>query len=276
MFYLKFIFVKNCLRLYMFDVLNLDKINLKFRYSKPEDIINYTLSYPEPTVLTTNFGPYEIALVYLINSLNYRIPIIWIDTGFNTNETYDYVKKTIYRHQLKILKYEPKENSKFKKINANQIPNLNTKEHELFTHDVKIEPFNRAMKETKAKIWITNIRKGQTKHRDNLDIFSFSKNGILRVSPFFYWSDEKLNEFIRKNELEDSILKIACKKSIGRSEKWYRREKRKTKFNRMNFLKICLFLGSKNYLNLIRESCIFIYQHSTKDAIRYKIEDYSP
>ena len=47
----------------MVDVLNIDKINLKFRYSKPEDIINYTLSYPEPTVLTTNFGPYEIALV---------------------------------------------------------------------------------------------------------------------------------------------------------------------------------------------------------------------
>ncbi len=205
MFYLKFIFVKNCLRLYMVDVLNLDKINLKFRYSKPEDIINYTLSYPEPTVLTTNFGPYEIALVYLINSLNSSIPIIWIDTGFNTNETYDYVKKTIYRHQLKILKYEPKENSKFKKIKANQIPNLNTKEHELFTHEVKIEPFNRAMKETKAKIWITNIRKGQTKHRDNLDIFSYSKNGILKVSPFFYWSDEKLDEFIRKNELINNV-----------------------------------------------------------------------
>ena len=168
----------------MVDVLNLDKINLKFRYSKPEDIVNYTLSYPEPTVLTTNFGPYEIALVYLINSLNSSIPIIWIDTGFNTNETYDYIKKIIYRHQ---------------------IPNLNTKEHELFTHDVKIEPFNRAMKETKAKIWITNIRKGQTKHRDNLDIFSYSKNRILKVSPFFYWSDEKLNEFIRKNELINNV-----------------------------------------------------------------------
>ena len=82
--------------------------------------------------------------------------------------------------------------------------------------------------------------------------------------------------FIKKNQLKDSILKIACKKSIGRSEKWYRREKKKTKFNRMNFLRICLFLGSKNYLNLIKESCIFIYQHSTKDAIRYKIDDYSP
>ena len=82
--------------------------------------------------------------------------------------------------------------------------------------------------------------------------------------------------FIKKNKLEESILKIACKKSIGRSEKWYRREKRKTKFNKMSFLRICLLLGSKNYLNLIRESCIFIYQHSDKDMIRYKIDGYSP
>tara|TARA_B100000963_G_C22576853_1_gene648851 strand:+ start:89 stop:1024 length:936 start_codon:yes stop_codon:yes gene_type:complete len=82
--------------------------------------------------------------------------------------------------------------------------------------------------------------------------------------------------FLKKNKLEESLLKIACKKSIGRSEKWYRREKRKTKFNRMSFLRICLFLGSKNYLNLIKESCIFIYQHSKKETIRYKIDDYSP
>ena len=153
-----------------------------------------------------------------MNSLNSKIPIIWIDTGFNTNETYNYVKKTIYKHQLKILKYEPKENSKFKKIKANQIPNLNTKEHELFTHDVKIEPFNRAMKETNAKIWITNIRKGQTKHRDNLDIFSFSKNGILKVSPFFYWSDEKLNEFIRKNELINNVQYFDPTKALKNRE----------------------------------------------------------
>ena len=82
--------------------------------------------------------------------------------------------------------------------------------------------------------------------------------------------------FIKKNKLNESILKIACKKSIGRSEKWYRRERRKTKFNRMSFLRICLFLGSKNYLNLIRESCIFIYQHSKKNMVRYKIDGYSP
>ncbi len=82
--------------------------------------------------------------------------------------------------------------------------------------------------------------------------------------------------FIKKNKLEEILLKIACKKSIGRSEKWYRREKRKTKFNRMSFLRVCLFLGSKNYLNLIKQSCIFIYQHSKKDMIRYKIDGYSP
>ena len=82
--------------------------------------------------------------------------------------------------------------------------------------------------------------------------------------------------FIKKNKLDESILKIACKKSIGRSEKWYRREKKNTKFNRMSFLRICLFLGSKNYLNIIEESCKFIYENSNNDTIRYKIESYSP
>ena len=82
--------------------------------------------------------------------------------------------------------------------------------------------------------------------------------------------------FIKENKMEESIIKVACKKSLGRAEKWFRREMKKTKFNKMTLYKICLFLGRKDYLNLIKESCLFIYNYSNKNSVRYKLEYHSP
>ncbi len=77
--------------------------------------------------------------------------------------------------------------------------------------------------------------------------------------------------FIKKNKINEQVRRIACIKSLGRAEKWYRRELKKTNFNKMIFYKILIFLGRKDYLNLIKESCLFIYQHTQNDTIRYKI-----
>lgn len=79
--------------------------------------------------------------------------------------------------------------------------------------------------------------------------------------------------FLKKNiNIDKKISKVACLKSLGRAEKWYRREMGKTKLNKMNLHKIFLFLGRKDYLNLIKESCMFFYTHSDRDSIRYRIK----
>mgnify|MGYP001253475636 CR=1 FL=1 len=82
--------------------------------------------------------------------------------------------------------------------------------------------------------------------------------------------------FTKENKIDESIMKIACKKSLGRSEKWFRRELKKSIFNKMTYYKMCLLLGRKDYLNLIKQSCIFIYKNTNTNQVRYKIENYSP
>ena len=65
---------------------------------------------------------------------------------------------------------------------------------------------------------------------------------------------------------------LACKKAIGRTEKWARRLKNQSIFNKMNLLKIKLFFGYKNYQKLIKEACLFFYNDFNDEKIRYKIE----
>ncbi len=79
--------------------------------------------------------------------------------------------------------------------------------------------------------------------------------------------------FFKKNyEIDELIKRVACIKSLGRADKWYRRIIGKSKFNKMNFYKVLLFLGRKDYVNLIRESCVFFYKFCGKDSIRYTIK----
>ena len=85
------------------------------------------------------------------------------------------------------------------------IPNIDDPEHKIFTEQVKLEPFKRAMFEHKPDVWFTNLRKGQTTFRSSLDIVSLSADGILKVSPFYYCSDTELDKYLEENNLPNEF-----------------------------------------------------------------------
>ena len=41
--------------------------------------------------------------------------------------------------------------------------------------------------------------------RDNIDIVSVSKDGIVKVSPFYHWSDKELDEYLEMNKLPNEF-----------------------------------------------------------------------
>ena len=81
------------------------------------------------------------------------------------------------------------------------IPHIDDPRHAEFTEQVKLEPFRRAMAEHKPDVWFTNLRKGQTAHRDTLNILSLSNDGVLKVRPFFHWSDIQLDFYLENRGL---------------------------------------------------------------------------
>jgi len=78
--------------------------------------------------------------------------------------------------------------------------------------------------------------------------------------------------FVKENTDISPYIKItACKKSLGRTEKWARRILKKSIFNKMNFLKVKFYLRKTNLLELIKESCIYFYDKVNENEIRYKL-----
>lgn len=180
------------------------KINEQLREKTPYEIVEWAISNAKTPVVTTNFRPYEAAILQLTSSAKKDIKVIWCDTGYNTPNTYKHAADLIHQLDLNIELYVPKQTSGYRDVIMG-VPSLDDPRHEEFTEQVKLEPFARAMAEHQPDVWFTNLRKGQTNFRNSIDIVSVSQDGVLKVSPFYHWTDQQLDEYLIEHKLPNEF-----------------------------------------------------------------------
>ena len=184
--------------------LELEKLNVELAKKSPIEIVQWVLNHAKRPVVTTNFRPYEAAILHLVTQVLPRIKVIWCDTGYNTPNTYSHAEDLIKKLDLNIHLYVPKQTSAHRDVVLG-IPDVEDSNHQLFTEQVKLEPFRRAMNEHQPDVWFTNIRKGQTSFRDSIGILSYAADGTLKVSPFYNYSDEELEIYLSSNQLPNEF-----------------------------------------------------------------------
>lgn len=180
--------------------MNLTAINKELKEKSPKEIVQWALYAAKRPVVTTNFRPYEAAILHATSQVKKDIKVIWCDTGYNTSYTYKHAEELIDQLDLNIHLYVPKQTTAHRDV-VMGIPGLDDPNHAVFSEQVKLEPFKRAMDEHKPDVWFTNLRKGQTALRDSLDIVSLSADGVLKVSPFYHWTDEELDTYLKAHKL---------------------------------------------------------------------------
>lgn len=179
---------------------DIQAINQTLQKKTPLEIVEWGIQVAMKPVITTNFRPYESAILHLVTQIKPDIDVIWCDTGYNTSDTYKHALALIKQLQLNIHIYVPKQSVGFRNITLG-IPEIDTPEHQQFTEQVKLEPFKRAMHEFQPDIWFTNLRKGQTTFRNSIDIASRGKDDKLKISPFYQYTDEDLDKYLLQNQL---------------------------------------------------------------------------
>lgn len=184
--------------------LDLNKINKELQGKSASEIISWAISYAKNPIITTNFRPYEVAILNAVTEVQKDIKVIWCDTGYNTIQTYKHAEEIIQKLNLNIQLYVPKQTVAHRDVVLG-VPSIDDEKHTLFTEQVKLEPFQRAMQEHKPDVWFTNLRKGQTAFRDSIDVVSISKDGIIKVSPFYNSSDEELDAYLEAKGLPNEF-----------------------------------------------------------------------
>lgn len=184
--------------------IDLTIINKQLQDKTPFEIVKWAVDFADNPLITTNFRPYEASILYAVSSVEPSIKVIWCDTGYNTPNTYNHAEKLIEQLNLNIKLYVPKQTAEHRNVYLG-IPQIDDPKHKLFSEEVKLEPFKRAMAEHQPDVWFTNLRKGQTAFRDNLDIVSQGSDGIIKVSPFYNWSDTELDSFLEEHNLPNEF-----------------------------------------------------------------------
>ncbi|MGK0453735.1 MAG: phosphoadenosine phosphosulfate reductase, partial [Paraglaciecola sp.] len=89
--------------------MNLEIVNKELADKSPTEIISWATSIAKSPVITTNFRPYEAAILNAVTAVRKEIKVIWCDTGYNTVQTYEHAEEVIKKLNLNIHLYVPKQ-----------------------------------------------------------------------------------------------------------------------------------------------------------------------
>jgi phosphoadenosine phosphosulfate reductase len=178
--------------------------NDELRSQSPLAIVRWAIAQADGrAVVSTNFRPYEAVVLHLCVQVQPDIPVLWVDHGYNRSATYRHAEQLRARLKLNLKPYLPRLTAAHRDALYGPIPTTENEEGlKQFSALMKLEPFQRGMKELAPKVWITALRKVQNPNRAGLDIVSLDPNfGSLKVSPVFNCSDTEMEAYLTKHQL---------------------------------------------------------------------------
>ncbi|CAA0119551.1 Phosphoadenosine phosphosulfate reductase [BD1-7 clade bacterium] len=183
--------------------LDLEQINAELAEQSPEAIIRWALSLNKNTIMTTSFGVNSAVSLHLLSNTpeSHDVPVVWVDSGYNMRDAYLVADTLMKSLELNMRIYNPLMSAERRNAILGGIPSPDEPEFDEFVHQVKLEPFSRALDEIKPEIWISGIRKEETEHRKNLGIVSIDGRGILKVAPLFNLTEEQVVAYMQKHQL---------------------------------------------------------------------------
>ena len=180
------------------------KANTELRNKSPLEIVRWALAQTNGRALvSTNFRPYEAVILHLAVQAWPEIPVLWVDHGYNRPATYKHAELLRKSLKLNIKAYLPKMTVAHREAIYGPVPTTDDEAGlKQFSAQMKLEPFQRGMRELAPSVWITALRKVQNPNRAELDIVSEDKNfGALKVSPVFYLSDAEMEAYLKEHNL---------------------------------------------------------------------------
>ena len=167
----------------------------------PREIIEWAVAQNKRTMVTTSFGPFSAVMLHMATQVKPDIQVVWVDSGYNTRETYLYAENLIRDLNLNMQIFIPEMTATRRSALMNGIPDITSELHSEFTRQVKLEPFERVVKTLEPEIWLTAIRKDETDFRKTLGVLSNGPNGILKVAPFLNWTEIDMEGYLYEHNL---------------------------------------------------------------------------
>lgn len=182
------------------------KANVELRDKSAFEIVKWAVAQGgNRAMVSTNFRPYEAVVLHLATQVQPDLPVLWVDHGYNRPATYQHAEVLRRVLKLNIKAYLPKLTAAHYDAVHGGMPEPTVENEErikAFSTVMKLEPFQRGMRELAPSVWITALRKVQNPNRAGLDIVTWDGNfNSLKVSPVFHWSDADMEAYLAEHSL---------------------------------------------------------------------------
>jgi len=182
------------------------RANQEVRDQAPLDVVRWAIAQSGGRALiSTNFRPYEAVLLHLATQVQPDIPVLWVDHGYNRPATYRHAEALRTQLRLNLKPYVPRMTAAhYDALNggAPEPTPENEERIKAFSSTMKLEPFQRGMRELAPTVWLTALRKVQNPNRAGMDLVAFDLNlGVLKVSPLLHWTDAQMESYLDAHRL---------------------------------------------------------------------------
>ena len=180
--------------------------NEALRDKSPLEVIEWAVGRAMGrAIVSTNFRPYEAVILHLVTRVQQDIPVLWVDHGYNREATYKHAEELKAKLGLNIQAFVPRLTAAHYDAAHGGMPEPTEENEEAikaFSTVMKLEPFQRGMRELAPTVWLTALRKVQNPNRAELAIVSPDNNfNSVKVSPVFHWSDEQMEAYLAEHDL---------------------------------------------------------------------------
>lgn len=161
---------------------------------------------------TSSFQTNSVVLLHILSRVDYSIPIYFLNTGYHFPETLIFksdLKRKLNINVIDVFSDIPKNQQRDAKGNL-----MYTSDPDYCCYMNKVRPLEDV--KTNFNVWISGIRGVQNENRANKKMIEKNDNELIRYHPLLDWSNKKVYEYIKYNELpthpleEEGYLSIGC------------------------------------------------------------------
>jgi phosphoadenosine phosphosulfate reductase len=151
-------------------------------------------------VASTSFGIQSAVMLHLIHENAPEIPVVFIDTGFLFPETYRYAETLASRFALDLRIYQPKYSAARLQALWGNLWESGKQDAERYGMITKIEPMNRALREIGSDVWLSGLRRSQSKSRVDRTFVERQKKTV-KAYPILDWADAQVDLYFHQHNL---------------------------------------------------------------------------
>lgn len=168
-------------------------------------------TFAEGLALTTSFGIQSAVLLHMVSELGevapgWRVPVIWVDTGYHPPETYHYAEQlcALLSMDLRVVQ-SAMSPARMEALHGRLWESGKLEDLELYNRFRKVEPLDQALQDLQVRCWASGVRGHQTDHRRSMTALD-PVRGAWSLRPLLAWTSRDVFYYMQDHGLPQHPL----------------------------------------------------------------------